>query len=238
MSTPPLGILLVERFFKPYLCQTLIEYAETQTPVRVGVVDHGKTNQQKVVTQVDTKARDSQRIPIDAIEEVLGEIFFNAFLHHVMPYYKVVIDWWERPQFMRYLKGGKYGVHADAEHCCTSESGKQFWKRTLDRDISVLLYLNDTFTGGELDFPDQKYRIKPKPGLLVAFPSTHEFQHAALPTTGGVRYALVSWAAAKSMPRVREKPPYASVYLEDMLAKSRMFPGVKFEALTLDLDGQ
>jgi predicted 2-oxoglutarate/Fe(II)-dependent dioxygenase YbiX len=85
--------------------------------------------------------------------------------------------------------------------------------RSQDRDYSVLLYLNEEYEGGELEFVNQKYRFKPKTGMLVGFPSGHEYLHAALPTTSGIRYVIVSWAAIIGSPRVRQLPPYASVFV-------------------------
>lgn len=35
--------------------------------------------------------------------------------------------------------------------------------------------------------------IKPKPGMMIAFPSYKEFAHKVHPVTSGFRYSLVSW---------------------------------------------
>lgn len=42
--------------------------------------------------------------------------------------------------------------------------------------MTALCYLNNNYSGGEISWPDQKYKIKPEPGSLVFFPSylTHE----------------------------------------------------------------
>ncbi|MDE3060152.1 MAG: 2OG-Fe(II) oxygenase [Pseudomonadota bacterium] len=141
---------------------------------------------------------------------MLREIFYNIYTKHVEPFYGVEIEWWEKPQLLCYLQGGKYGAHADADQW--QQGGK--WKRNHDRDVSVLLYLNDDFTGGKLNFPNQKLKVQPEPGLLVAFPSHHEYLHGAEPTESGVRYALVSWAAIKGLPRLREPPP-ATVFMRE-----------------------
>ena len=70
------------------------------------------------------------------------------------------------------------------------------------RDFASIVYLNDDYEGGELHLVEQNYTIKPKPGMLVAFPSDHKFLHAALPTTSGIRYVIVSWAGIVGSPRV------------------------------------
>ena len=71
----------------------------------------------------------------------------------------------------------------------------------IDRDLSVLIYLNDDFEGGEVNFSNFGFDIKPSSGLLIAFPSDHRYLHAAQLVTSGVRYAIVSWAAIIGGPR-------------------------------------
>ena len=51
-------------------------------------------------------------------------------------------------------------------------------------------------------FPDRDVVIIPKPGLLVGFPSNHEFVHAVPKVLSGKRYSLLVWFtvnAAKAM---------------------------------------
>lgn len=57
------------------------------------------------------------------------------------------------------------------------------------RGITAVVYLNDDFEGGELWFPDQNILIKPKPGLMVVFPSNKKFPHQVNPITSGRRFA-------------------------------------------------
>ena len=60
---------------------------------------------------------------------------------------------------------------------------------------------------------NQNFRIKPRPGMLLAFPSDHRYLHAALPTVSGIRYVIVSWAAVLGSKRVRTQMPYGSVFI-------------------------
>ena len=80
--------------------------------------------------------------------------------------------------------------HADNER---KEHGRWVPNHTPQRDYTGLAYLNDEFTGGELVFPDRDVVIAPKPGLLVAFPSNHEFAHAVPKVLSGKRYSLPVW---------------------------------------------
>ena len=57
----------------------------------------------------------------------------------------------------------------------------------------IPFYLNSEFGGGELEFCDLGLTIKPKKGMMIAFPSYKEFAHKVHPVTWGHRYTLVSW---------------------------------------------
>ena len=67
----------------------------------------------------------------------------------------------------------------------------------MPRDVSFLFYLNDQYGGGELEFGDLGLTIKPKKGMMIAFPSYKEFAHMVHPVTWGHRYSLVSWVATQ-----------------------------------------
>lgn len=56
--------------------------------------------------------------------------------------------------------------------------------------FSIVLYLNDDYEGGEINFPNQNIKIKPKPGSLIMFPSHQPFIHEVLPVTSGSRYMV------------------------------------------------
>lgn len=82
---------------------------------------------------------------------------------------------------LRYDKKGHYKPHSDGD------------TGTLNRRVSVLIYLNDNYEGGELVFPFQKITIKPKKGMIALFPSGFTHVHSSEPIKKGVKYALVSW---------------------------------------------
>jgi hypothetical protein len=54
--------------------------------------------------------------------------------------------------------------------------------------ISGVLYLNDNYSGGELEFPNQEFSIKPEAGSMIVFPSIGEYIHDPKPAYGGERY--------------------------------------------------
>lgn len=96
----------------------------------------------------------------------------------------------EEPQLVSYSPGEKYVEHNDSEEFI---NGK--WKKVVDRDYTIIFYLNSDYEGGELVFPNQGVTIKPKEGSIVIFPSDHHYPHEVIPVSEGVRYAIVSWIA-------------------------------------------
>ncbi len=86
----------------------------------------------------------------------------------------------ESLQVLKYSTGQEYKAHAD--------SGPG-----LIRDISAILYLNDDYEGGELEFPYFDVKIKPSAGMYILFPSSFPYAHIAHPVISGTKYAVVTW---------------------------------------------
>lgn len=81
---------------------------------------------------------------------------------------------------LKYQTGQEYKAHFDG----LTPSG---------RSISPILYLNDDYEGGEIEFVNFGISIKPKAGMLVIFPANYAYQHIAHPVTSGTKYAIVTW---------------------------------------------
>ena len=118
----------------------------------------------------------------------------TCFVNHVAPRYNCVFKSYEPVQFLGYPVGGHYKGHNDGE---TFNMQTRQWEKIMDRDVSFLFYLNDQYGGGELEFPDLGLTIKPKKGMMIAFPSYKDFAHKVHPVTWGHRYSLVSWVATQ-----------------------------------------
>ena len=80
---------------------------------------------------------------------------------------------------LRYDKAGYLPAHQD--------------QGVSSRVLSVLLYLNDDYEGGELCFPQSNIKMKPMPGSVIFFPSNFLYVHEVMPVTNGTRYALPNW---------------------------------------------
>jgi hypothetical protein len=205
----PEGIMIIKNYIDQKTCNLLMKYADSQAFTNLTVVDPQKSTKEKIVS-MQSKGRVTNHIEIDGMAGDILTIFNNIYCNTLATFYDVNFEWYERPQILRYPAGGKYDQHADSEHWIAE---KKIWVRSQDRDYSVLLYLNDKFEGGELKLINQDFSIRPKPGMLIAFPSDNRYLHAALPTTSGLRYCIVSWAAIVGSPRIMAKMPFAAVYV-------------------------
>jgi len=61
------------------------------------------------------------------------------------------------------------------------------------RVLSCSFILNDNFKGGEFAFFKGQYKISPKTGSVVVFPSNFCFPHAITPVSNGDRHAIITW---------------------------------------------
>lgn len=76
----------------------------------------------------------------------------------------------------KYFVGASMGPHTD--------SGPE----PKTENISAVLYLNDNYDGGEINFPEQRVKIKPSAGSIIIFPSTPPFFHESMPIISGTKY--------------------------------------------------
>ena len=83
----------------------------------------------------------------------------------------------QRPiSISKYFSGAFMGSHTDSSPTPTTEN------------VSGVLYLNDSYEGGEISFPQQGVKIKPSAGSLVLFPSVPPFYHESLAVISGTKY--------------------------------------------------
>jgi predicted 2-oxoglutarate/Fe(II)-dependent dioxygenase YbiX len=88
--------------------------------------------------------------------------------------------WHEGYNLLKYSNNQEYKSHYDGD-------------TSIGRAISALVYLNNDYDGGELEFPNYGIKIKPEPGMMILFPSNFAYRHIAHPVTNGTKYALVTW---------------------------------------------
>lgn len=100
------------------------------------------------------------------------------------------------PAIVRWPEGTMQFPHADKELHEGPDAGtpNEFpWY-----DLGTVFYLNDDYEGGELFFPIQNIRFKPKPRAGYCFPGDKNYIHGVTPVTKGCRYtAPFFWTITK-----------------------------------------
>ena len=90
---------------------------------------------------------------------------------------------------LRYRPGQQYRLHHDA-----------FARTANQRSLTVLLYLNDAFAGGETSFPAYDLRIRPRGGDAILFhnllpdgTADPKMRHAGEPVRDGAKWLATRW---------------------------------------------
>lgn len=129
----------------------------------------------------DTEVRDNERVIFD--DKELGDKLWKK----IEPLVPQNMDGYEPYglnttfRFYRYKEGQQFKPHVD---------GSTKVSPTEVSLITVLIYLNEDFTGGETTFVMENESIKPETGMLLLF--AHKQLHAGKPVPEGVKYVLRS----------------------------------------------
>jgi len=97
-----------------------------------------------------------------------------------MATYGIFSEWHDTYGILKYGKGQQFTNHID-DH------------PSYHRRVSTVYYLNENYTGGEINFPRFGITFKPKANQMIVFPSTYVYNHSVSPVIEGERYAVVSW---------------------------------------------
>lgn len=174
------------------LIQVFLNLKNSDTsPALTGYSDSQKAN-------LDYRVTNWIALPPELITNTTNAIG-TLYMNQLIDTYRQPIKNIEPPQFLYYNVGGKYDVHNDSEDWVNGRL-----TRVCERDVTILVYLNDDYEGGELEFPDWGCTFKPKAGTLIAFPSYIEFTHRVHPVTKGERFNLVSWISTQE--RIYSRP--------------------------------
>ena len=148
---------------------------------------------------INTKTRDTNSIGVAYLGEKkdtslvnnMSELFFvnlnNIFFENFDPIeknymslYGIFSEWHDSYGILKYGEGQQFTNHID-DH------------PSYHRRVSTVYYLNDNYTGGEINFPRFNVTFKPKANQMIVFPSTYVYNHSVSPVLEGTRYAVVSW---------------------------------------------
>lgn len=94
----------------------------------------------------------------------------------------------EMPHFVRWRPSDHlWPPHADKEE--TNGTPHPYpW-----RDFGAIIYLNDNFEGGEIEYPNFNLRPTISAGTLAAHPGTLDYLHGVHPIKSGIRYTIASF---------------------------------------------
>jgi hypothetical protein len=59
--------------------------------------------------------------------------------------------------------------------------------------LSILIYINDDYEGGEIYFPDRGIEIKPKSNMFICFPGNIHYRHGVRRVKNNERFSLSLW---------------------------------------------
>ena len=184
-------IIIKENIIPPENIEELMLLTNNKDTVQATTVN----NEKEDGTETNLEVRNTLWYHItEEMAKNLEQAVAQCFVNHVIPKYNCQFKSYEPVQFLGYPVGGHYKGHNDGEHF--NYETRQ-WERLMERDVSFLFYLNDQYGGGELEFYDLGLTIKPKKGMMIAFPSYKDFAHKVHPVTWGHRYSLVSWVGTQ-----------------------------------------
>lgn len=200
------NILIRENVISKEGIDFLVDYMKKSKKEDLSVFDPEKSNETRDTKWVtDKNYRDTQICPIDPVFNEIQDLMKNIVFNIINPFYEFEIKDSEVPQLLYYGVGGHYRPHIDGYAQWKNPDGTMQWRKSVDRDLSLVLYLNDDYKGGEFIFPELNIRVRPKPGMLIAFPSNQNYLHGVEPVTSGERFAIVSWMTVKGFPTMADE---------------------------------
>jgi hypothetical protein len=192
VSNPALGINVYNNAISTEQCDEIIKTLETE----LGANNQFQWGGAKVVnsSEVEVSARNAQdfkissnnlgpRTPGNSALYDMHEALFQRVLKCTEDYgryWGVGVRFFESFNFVKYEGAGThFKIHADhgPTYICT---------------VSICVYLNDDYEGGELYFPRlDGLTIKPKKGDVILFPSNYIYEHASQDLISGNKYCVV-----------------------------------------------
>jgi prolyl 4-hydroxylase len=165
----------VDHVFEPETCRAYIEAAERGGWNRTGIAEGYEPTRYTKDASIDTDQLFFRLAP--TMPPARG----SRTLLHVPR---------ERVSCMRYDVGDSFAAHTDAAYLPSSHVGSEY---------SIVIYLNDGFSGGETYFPDFDVTVFPKVGTALIF--EHKITHLARPVISGRKYILHAFVMYGSQSR-------------------------------------
>jgi Rps23 Pro-64 3,4-dihydroxylase Tpa1-like proline 4-hydroxylase len=136
----------------------------------------GRTNYHMCLNEAATDSETMDKLSKRYFDLVLAtSLGFNKYFNINEP---IFLN--EPFNVLKYQTGQEYKSHYDGGSASA-------------RTISPILYLNDDYEGGDIEFVNFNIKIKPEKGMLILFPASYPYMHIAHPVTSGTKYAIVNW---------------------------------------------
>jgi hypothetical protein len=208
VANPALGINVYSNALSDIACKKFINTLET----KLDGSTQFKWSEAKVVSseETDFSARNAKDFKFSSkglgprSEENsdlydMHETIFQAVRTCVDDYgrlWGVGIQSYEAFNFVKYEGSGThFKIHADHGP-------------TYVTTVSIVVYLNDDYEGGDIWFPRMdNLSIKPKTGDIVVFPSTYIYEHASQDMISGTKYAVVIMSDYNDRDNVNQRVP-------------------------------
>lgn len=131
----------------------------------------------------DISEKDYYAPEMKQIADNLYESLQNAFEHYskiLYPFAEKNIKSREQSiHLLKYGPGGHLPAHQD--------------QGVSSRVLSSVMYLNDNYEGGEIEFVNSGVKLKPEAGSIIFFPSNFLYVHEVYPIKEGFRYSMPHW---------------------------------------------
>lgn len=202
----PAGVQVFPGFLDRTSCKKWVKRLETKARVQSVTTDPEATRSGKLA-QMQNSSRVCENVNPGTMRAAIFDVIERGYRQAVAGSGHT-LAWYEFPNILRYGPGGHYRKHSDS---CIFEKTEQVWYKVHDRDLSLLLYLNEDFEGGGLTFSNFNFHYRPKVGDLLVFPSDNRYEHQAEEVKSGLRYCIASWAALVGTRKVFDKPPVSAV---------------------------
>lgn len=174
------------------------------------ILDFAKNSKESISAELrssdgtSAKNENTRKTQMFDLPPILEETYQNAFLKHkkkIENYFAKVIISSTKIQTLGYFEGFFYKCHSDDSSFLIDKNQNLVGFKLVapNRKITTVLFANDDFDGGQLEFNFLKNSIgesivlRPKKGLLIAFPSNSIFSHEVKRVINGFRLSLVQW---------------------------------------------
>jgi predicted 2-oxoglutarate/Fe(II)-dependent dioxygenase YbiX len=155
-------------------CRDFIARIEASQPTPAPITTSGGFVMRPEVRNNSRVLFDDRRLAAELFERLVAHLPKSLLRMHA-----VGVN--ERFRCYRYQPGQRFALHHDGTF---ARSPKE---RSL---LTLLIYLNQDFSGGETAFPEEGERIRPQTGLALLF--QHRLLHEGCAVRSGVKYALRS----------------------------------------------